>query len=95
MGRIEAYLSPTQLAKYLGLTVEDVNNLIDLGEFDTLELNGITKVRKSKVDKWLDEQVDIDSLVDLAEKLGENLDADEIKEQLSINDKLDKKNNNQ
>ena len=94
MGKIEAYLSPTQLAKYLGLTVEDVNNLIDRGEFDTLELNGIIKVRKSEVDEWLDEQVDIDSLVDLAEKLGEDLNADEIKEQLSINDEPDKQNNN-
>ncbi len=74
MGRIEAYLSPRELARYLGLTVEDVNNLIELGEIDSLELNGSTKVRKTEIDRWLDEEVELGDLEDLVKKL--NLDVD-------------------
>ncbi|MBS3812930.1 MAG: helix-turn-helix domain-containing protein [Candidatus Acetothermia bacterium] len=84
MGKIEAYLSPRELARYLGLSVEDVNNLIEIGELDSLDLNGSTKVRKTEVDRWLDEEVELSALEDLVNKLSLDVNPSDVVEDAGL-----------
>ena len=62
------------VARYVGLSLDGVQELIDNGELETMELNGQVKIRKSEVDRWLDEQVNIESLLDLTDKLEGEID---------------------
>lgn len=82
MGKIEAYLSPRELARYLGLSVEDVRNLIDRDEFETIQLNGNLKVRKTEIDRWLDEEVKPRDLLELADELETEIDGDKVLNEL-------------
>ena len=78
MGDMESYLRPVDVAKYTGLSLEGVRKLIDAGELETVEMNGLPRVRKTEIDRWLDEQVDADSLIELARKLKEKPDAEQL-----------------
>lgn len=84
MNRLEAYLSVTDVAEYAGLSVEGVRDLIDEGELETLELNGRTKIRKSEIDRWLDEQVNIEKLLELTDKMEGEVDVQEVASALDM-----------
>ncbi len=43
------------------------------GELEKVELNGSTRVRMSEVDRWLDEEVDPEELVQMADKVEEDV----------------------
>lgn len=84
MNKLEAYLSVSDVAKYAGLSVEGVKNLIDEGELEAMELNGRTKIRKSEIDRWLDEQVNIGRLLELTDKIDGEVDAAEVASELDL-----------
>ncbi|MFP4135546.1 MAG: helix-turn-helix domain-containing protein [Candidatus Acetothermia bacterium] len=84
MSKVEAYLKVSDVAQYTGLKAEAVRELIDDGELEALELNGQTKVRKSEVDRWLDEQVNRDALLDLVEKVEEDVGTEEVASALDM-----------
>lgn len=84
MNRLEAYLSVTDVAEYAGLSVEGVRDLIDEGELEAMELNGRTKVRKSEIDRWLDEQVNIEKLLKLTDKMDGEVDVEEVASALDM-----------
>jgi len=86
MGKVEAYLKVTDVARYTGLNVEGVRELIDKGELSALELNGQVKVKKSEVDRWLDEQVTREGLLDLAKKVDGEVDKKDIASALDIDE---------
>ncbi len=84
MSKVEAYLKVSDVAQYTGLKAEAVRDLIDKGELDAMELNGQTKIRKSEIDRWLDEQVNKQALMDLAEKVEEDVGTEEVAEALDM-----------
>lgn len=84
MSKVEAYLKVSDVAKYTGLKADAVRDLIDKGELDAMELNGQTKVRKSEIDRWLDEQVNKQALMDLAEQVEEDVGTEEVAEALDM-----------
>lgn len=84
MNRLEAYLSVTDVAEYAGLSVEGVRDLIDEGELEAMELNGRTKIRKSEIDRWLDEQVNIEKLLKLTDKMDGEVDVEEVASALDM-----------
>ncbi len=84
MGKVEAYLKVKDVARYAGLSVEGVEELIEKGELEALELNGRTKVKKSEIDSWLDEQVNLDALMELKEKIDGDVDVDGVAEELDM-----------
>ncbi|MBS3736047.1 MAG: helix-turn-helix domain-containing protein [Candidatus Bipolaricaulota bacterium] len=84
MNRLEAYLSVTDVSEYAGLSIEGVRDLIDEGELDALELNGRTKIRKSEIDRWLDEHVNIEKLLELTDKMEGEVDVQEVASELDM-----------
>ena len=84
MNRLEAYLSVSDVADYAGLRVEGVRELIEKGELDAMELNGRTKIRKSEIDRWLDEQVNIEKLLELTDKVDGEVDVEEVASALDM-----------
>lgn len=84
MNRLEAYLSVSDVAEYAGLSVEGVRELIDDGELEALELNGRTKVRKSEIDRWLDERIDVEKLLELTDKMDGEVDVDGVASALDM-----------
>ena len=84
MSKVEAYLRVKDVARYVGLSLDGVQELIDNGELETMELNGQVKIRKSEVDRWLDEQVNIESLLDLTDKLEGEIDIEEVASSLDM-----------
>ncbi len=78
MNRLEAYLSVSDVAEYAGLSLDGVRDLIDNGELESMELNGRTKIRKSEIDRWLDEQVNIEKLLELTNKMDGEVDVEEV-----------------
>ncbi len=84
MNKVEAYLKVGDVARYTGLNVEGVRDLIEDGELEAIELNGITKVRKSEVDRWLDEQVDLEDLMELKDKIDQEVDIQEVASELDL-----------
>ncbi len=84
MNKLEAYLSVSDVAEYAGLSVEGVRDLIDKGELEALELNGRTKIRKTEIDRWLDEQVNIEKLLELTDKIDGEVDAEEVASALNM-----------
>jgi len=84
MGKVEAYLKVKDVARYAGLSVEGVRELIDKGELEALELNGRTKVKKSEIDSWLDEQVNLDALMELKDKIDGEVDVEEVAAELDM-----------
>lgn len=84
MNKLEAYLSISDVAEYAGLSVDGVKELIDKGELEALELNGRTKIRKTEIDRWLDEQVNIEKLLELTDKIDGEVDAEEVASALNM-----------
>ncbi|MBS3765473.1 helix-turn-helix domain-containing protein [Candidatus Bipolaricaulota bacterium] len=84
MSKVEAYLKVSDVAQYTGLKAEAVRDLIDEGELDALELNGQTKIKKSEIDRWLDEQINREALMDLAEKVEEDVGTEEVANALGM-----------
>lgn len=84
MNKLEAYLSISDVAEYAGLSVDGVKDLIDKGELEALELNGRTKIRKTEIDRWLDEQVNIEKLLELTDKIDGEVDAEEVASALNM-----------
>jgi excisionase family DNA binding protein len=84
VNRLEAYLSVSDVAEYAGLSVEGVRELIDDGELEALELNGRTKVRKSEIDRWLDERIDVEKLLELTDKMDGEVDVDGVASALDM-----------
>lgn len=84
MNRLEAYLSVSDVAEYAGLSVEGVRDLVDEGELEAMELNGRTKIRKSEIDRWLDEQVNIEKLLELTDKMDGEVDVEEVASALDM-----------
>ncbi|MCF7890891.1 helix-turn-helix domain-containing protein [Candidatus Bipolaricaulota bacterium] len=84
MNRLEAYLSVSDVAEYAGLSIEGVRDLIDEGELEAMELNGRTKIRKSEIDRWLDEQVNIEKLLKLTDKMDGEVDVEEVASALDM-----------
>ncbi|MFB6214541.1 MAG: helix-turn-helix domain-containing protein [Candidatus Bipolaricaulia bacterium] len=87
MNKLEAYLSVSDVAEYAGLSVEGVRDLIDEEEIEAMELNGRTKVRKSEIDRWLDEQVNIEKLLELTDKMDGEVDVEEAASALDMDPK--------
>lgn len=84
MNKLEAYLSVSDVAEYAGLSVDGVRDLIDKGELEVLELNGRTKIRKTEIDRWLDEQVNIEKLLELTDKIDGEVDVEEVASALNM-----------
>ena len=84
MNKLEAYLSVNDVAEYAGLSADGVRDLIDEGELEAMELNGRTKIRKSEIDRWLDEQVNIEKLLELTDKMDKEVDAEEVASALNM-----------
>lgn len=84
MNRLEAYLSVSDVAEYAGLSVEGVRDLVDEGELEAMELNDRTKIRKSEIDRWLDEQVNIEKLLELTDKMDGEVDVEEVASALDM-----------
>ncbi|MFB6291287.1 MAG: helix-turn-helix domain-containing protein [Candidatus Bipolaricaulia bacterium] len=84
MNKFEAYLSVSDVAEYAGLSVEGVRELIEEEELEAMELNGRTKIRKTEVDRWLDERVNIEKLLELTEKMEEEMDVEEVASALDM-----------
>lgn len=92
MSKVEAYLTVTDVARYTGLSAEGVRELIDREELSAMELNGQVKVKKTEVDRWLDEQITREGLLDLADKVDGKIDNEEIASALGIDkDELEDK----
>lgn len=86
MSKVEAYLKVSDVARYTGLKTEAVRDLIDKGELEALELNGQTKIRKTEIDRWLDEQVNREALIDLVEKVEEDVGTEEVASALGMDE---------
>ena len=84
MNKLEAYLSVSDVAEYAGLNVEGVRELIEKEELEAMELNGRTKIRKSEIDRWLDEKVDIEKLLELSDKVEGEVDVEEVASALGM-----------
>ena len=84
MNRLEAYLSVSDVAEYAGLTVAGVRELIDEGELEAMELNDRTKIRKSEIDRWLDERINVEKLLELTDKMDGEVDVDEVASALDM-----------
>jgi len=80
----EGFLKPTRVAEYTGLSLNYVNELIEKGELEKVELNGSTRVRMSEVDRWLDEEVDPEELIQMADKVEEDVSVDKVAEMLEM-----------
>lgn len=86
MSKVEAYLKVSDVAQYTGLKAEAVRDLIDEGELNAMELNGQTKIKKSEIDRWLDEQINREALMDLAEKVEEDVGTEEVANALGMDE---------
>ncbi|MFW6104893.1 MAG: helix-turn-helix domain-containing protein [Candidatus Bipolaricaulota bacterium] len=86
MNKVEAYLKVTDVARYTGLNVEGVRELIDKGELTAMKLNGQVKIKKSEIDRWLDEQVTREGLLDLAKKVDGEVDKKDIASALDMDE---------
>ncbi|MFP4588989.1 MAG: helix-turn-helix domain-containing protein [Candidatus Acetothermia bacterium] len=78
MGEVEAFLKPVDVARYTGLSLEGVQDLIEEGQLETETIDGATRIRKTEVDRWLDEQVSLEKLMNLISKLEEEPDPEEV-----------------
>ena len=87
MNKLEAYLTVSDVADYAGLSVEGVKDLIEEEELEAMELNGRTKIRKTEIDRWLDEQVDIEKLLELTKKMDKEVDIEEVASALNMEPK--------
>lgn len=87
MGRSEGFLSPLQVAQYTGMNVEDVRSLLEEGELNSEELNGRQRIRKTELDRWLDEEVNRKQLLDLADRMKEDVDPSKIADLLDMEEK--------
>ena len=66
------------------MTVAGVRELIDEGELEAMELNDRTKIRKSEIDRWLDERINVEKLLELTDKMDGEVDVDEVASALDM-----------
>lgn len=84
MGKARGFLSPLQVAQYTGMEVETIYSLMEDGQLDAMEINGQKRVRRSELDRWLDEEVSPKQLLKLAGRMKEEMDSEEVADLLDM-----------
>lgn len=64
--KIGGYIRPSTAAHYLGLPVEEVQEMLESGELPGLVIDGQWRVPLDKLEEWLDEEVSPEELKRLA-----------------------------
>lgn len=84
MNKREAFLRPAKVAKYTGLSVDFIKDLIEKEELENVEINGSPRVRMTEVERWLDEEAKPEELIKMAGKLEGEIDIEEVAETLEM-----------
>ena len=84
MRKRESFLSPLEVADFLGFSVEAVRDLVDKGELEIEEMNGVERIRLSEVEKWLDRRTSPENLLELVSGMKESPDPEKIADALGM-----------
>lgn len=84
MGISEGFLSPIQVARYTGMKIETVRELMEKGELNSEELNGRIRIRKTELDRWLDEKVSPEQILKLTEQIDKNVEPKKLAKLLNM-----------
>lgn len=79
MRKVEAFMKPWQVSKYLGITIEEVYNMLESGELPGTKIEERWRIRRTKLEKWLDEEVSEEDLIKLSKSIKE-VDQEEVEE---------------
>lgn len=82
MKKYHGYLKPWEVARYLGLHLEEVLKMIEAQELPSTTINGELRVPWDQLEAWLDEEVDPQELRRLSEHLPD-VDPEEVERFLS------------
>ena len=65
----DGFLTPLEASKYLGISLEQIYEMLEAGELPGIRLGGRWRVRLSALERWLDEEVSQEELSKLAKRL--------------------------
>lgn len=71
MRKVEAFMKPWQVSKYLGIPIEEVYNMLKEGELPGTKIEERWRIRRTKLEKWLDEEVSEEDLIKLSKRIKE------------------------
>ncbi|MFQ5796468.1 MAG: helix-turn-helix domain-containing protein [Candidatus Bipolaricaulia bacterium] len=71
MAEIEAYLKPWQVARYLGFSVDTIYKMLERGEIPGEKIGDRWRIRKTALERWLDEQVTPEMLIEMSKQMPE------------------------
>lgn len=79
MRKVEVFMKPWQVSKYLGIPVDEIYEMIEEGELPATKIEGSWRIRRTELEKWLDEGVSKEDLVKLSKRI-EEADEEKIQE---------------
>ncbi len=71
MRKVEAFMKPWQVSKYLGIPIEEVYNMLKEGELPGTKIDERWRIRRTKLEKWLDEEASKEDLIKLSKRIKE------------------------
>lgn len=77
--KIGGYLRPAAAAQYLGIPVQEVQQMIESEELPRMKINGEWRVPVDQLEAWLDEEVSEAELKTLAQHI-EDVDEGDVEE---------------
>lgn len=77
--KIGGYLRPAAAAQYLGIPVQEVEQMIESEELPRMKINGEWRVPVDQLEAWLDEEVSEAELKTLAQHI-EDVDESDVEE---------------
>lgn len=71
MRKVEAFMKPWQVSKYLGIPIEEVYNMLKEGELPGTKIDERWRIRRTKLENWLDEEISKEDLIKLSKRIKE------------------------
>ncbi len=72
------FLRPWQVSQYLGISIEQVYEMIESGELPAEKIEGRWRINLEKLERWLDEDVPPQEIEKLAKRL--NVSEEKVQE---------------
>jgi len=87
MKKLGGYIRPATAAQYLGMTLSEIQEMLESGELPGVKFGGQWRVPLAELEKWLDEDVSENEI----RKLASHLDVDPKAVDEYVNEKTEDK----
>lgn len=71
MRKVEAFMKPWQVSRYLGIPIDEIHDMLEKDELPGTKIEGSWRIRRTELEKWLDEGVTKEDLVKLSKRVKE------------------------